>query len=145
MSIIQIRNVIDETYIVSRHVKLNRVLDYEKKIYCLTNSKKTHLTIKLKKQLFKNSFKLTLTKFIDVFIFVFELILKLIIVNHEIIVKLSQTNFIVNAKTFVITTKSIISKISSINEIITTREIIVYDDELTRTKLKKIIDQFFIL
>ena len=32
MSIIQIRNIINETYIVSRHVKLNRVLDYEKKI-----------------------------------------------------------------------------------------------------------------
>ena len=32
ISIIQIRNVIDETYIVSRYVKLNRVLDYKKKI-----------------------------------------------------------------------------------------------------------------
>ena len=30
--IIQIRNVIDETYIISRHVKLNRILDYKKKI-----------------------------------------------------------------------------------------------------------------
>ena len=29
--IIQIRNVIDEIYIISRHVKLNRVLDYEEK------------------------------------------------------------------------------------------------------------------
>ena len=32
ISIIQIRNIINETYIVSRHVKLNRVFDYEKKI-----------------------------------------------------------------------------------------------------------------
>ena len=32
MLIIQIRNVIDETYIVLRHAKLNRVLNYEKKI-----------------------------------------------------------------------------------------------------------------
>ena len=32
ISMIQIRNVIDEIYIISRHVKLNRVLDYEKRI-----------------------------------------------------------------------------------------------------------------
>ena len=31
MFMIQVRNVIDETYIISRYVKLNRVLDYEKK------------------------------------------------------------------------------------------------------------------
>ena len=33
---IQIRNIIDEVYIISRHVKLNRVLDYEKKDYYMT-------------------------------------------------------------------------------------------------------------
>ena len=32
MSIIQIRNIIDEIYIISRHVELNRIFDYKKKI-----------------------------------------------------------------------------------------------------------------
>ena len=47
--IIQIRNVIDKTYIISRYVKLSRVFHYEKKDDYITTSKNVHLTIKLKK------------------------------------------------------------------------------------------------
>ena len=145
ISMIQIRNVIVETYIVSRHVKLNRVFDYEKKNCYLTNSKNTHLIVKLEKQIFKKIFKLVLTKLVDVFIFVFELVSRMtfttIIFNE--VVEMFETNFTINV--FTSKTKSMINRISSINEIITTREIIIYDNEQTRANLKKIINQFFIL
>ena len=140
ISMIQIRNVIDETYIVSRYTKLSRVLNYEKKNYYMTTSKNAHLTIKFKKQMFKNSFKLALTKFVDVFMFVFELILNMtfttIIFNK--IVEMFEINFTISV--FTSKTKSMINRISSINEIITTREIIIYDNEKTRANLKTIID-----
>ena len=64
--IIQIRNVTNETYIISRHVKLNRVFDYEKKNCYMIISKNAYLIVKLKKQIFKISFKLTLTKLVNV-------------------------------------------------------------------------------
>ena len=64
--IIQIRNITNETYIKLRHVKLNRVFDYEKKNYYMTISKNAYLIVKLKKQIFKNSFKLTLTKLVNI-------------------------------------------------------------------------------
>ena len=115
--IIQFRNIIDKTYIVSYYVKLNRVLDYEKKNYYITTSKNAYLTIKFKKQLFRNSFKLVLTRFINIFMFVFELILNLIIASYNVVVELSQINQIFNiAKFFTIITKSIINKISSISK-----------------------------
>ena len=129
MSMIQIRNIIDETYIVSRHVKLNRVFDYEKKNYYLTNSKNVYLIVKLKKQIFKNSFKLALTKFVNVLILINELLSKLFNVNN---------NIVFNINVFAIIEFVII-------EMITSREIIIYNNDQTRCQLEKIIDQFFIL
>ena len=85
---IQIRNIIEKIYIISRHVKLNRILDYKKKDYYLTNSKNIYLTIKSKKQIFRNFFNLVLTKLINVFIFVFELIFNLIIASYYFIIEL---------------------------------------------------------
>ena len=145
MSIIQIRNIIDEIYIVLRHVKLNRVFDYKKKNCYLTNSKNVYLIVKFKKQIFKNSFKLTLTKLVDVFMLVFELLSRItfttIIFNE--IVEMFKINFTISV--FTSKTKSMINWISSINKIITTREIIIYNNEQTRTNLKTIINQFLTL
>ena len=133
MLIIQMRNVIDEMYIISRHVKLNRVLDYEKKNYYLANSKNAHLTIKSKKQIFRNSFKLLLIDFANFLLLIFELILKLVNINQKLIVELSQVNHIFTTTKFVII------------EIVTSRDIIIYDNEYTRRQLKQIIDQFLTL
>ena len=121
---IQIRNIIDETYIISRHVKLNRVLDYKKKNYYITTSKNVHLTIKFKKQLFKKIFKLTLIDLTNVSILIDDLIFILFIVNNKIVF---------NINVFVVIEFVII-------EMITSREIIIYNDDQTRCQLKKIID-----
>ena len=110
ISIIQIRNIIDETYIVSRHVKLNHVLDYEKKDCYLINSKNVYLIVKLKKQVFKNLFKLALTKFVNVLILLNELIFNLFNVN----------NVVFNINVFVVIEFVII-------KMITLRKIIIYD------------------
>ena len=83
--IIQIRNIIDETYIISRYVKLSRVLDYEKKNYYMTTSKNAHLIVKSKKQIFKNSFKLVLTKFVNVSMLIDELILNLVTIVNNVV------------------------------------------------------------
>ena len=153
ISIIQIRNVINETYIISRYVKLNRVFDYEKNNYYMTTLKNAHLIVKFKKQIFKKKFKLILTKFVNVFIFVFELIFNVIfttIIFNEII-KMFEISFITNnnvvfeINVFTSKTKFMINRILSINEIITTREIIIYNNKQTRARLKTIIDRFFIL
>ena len=121
--IIQIRNIINETYIISRHVKLSRVFDYEKKNYYITTSKNAHLIVKLKKQIFKNSFKLILTKLVNVSILVNELILNLSTINNNVVF---NTN--------VITIKFVII------EMIISREIIIYNNEKTRCQLNKTID-----
>ena len=134
---IQVRNAINETYIISRHVKLNRVLDYEKKNYYITTSKNAHLIVKFKKQIFKNLFKLVLTKLVDVFMFVFELILNVTfttIIFNEII-EMLKINFIINnnvvfeINVFTSKTKFMTNRVLSINEIIKTREIIIYDNK----------------
>ena len=96
--------------------------------------------MKLKKQIFKNSFKLVLTKLVDVFMLVFELKLNMthttIIFNE--VVKVFEVNFIIDV--FTTKTKSMINRISSINEIIITRKIIIYNNEKTRVNLKTIIN-----
>ena len=128
ISMIQIRNVIDEIYIISRHAKLNRVLDYEKKNCYKTTQKNVYLIIKLKKQIFKNSFKLTLTKLVNVLILVDELILNLLTISNNVVFNTSVT-----------ITKFVII------EMIISREIIIYNNEKTRCQSEKIIDQFFTL
>ena len=94
----------------------------------MTTSKNAHLIVKLKKQIFKNSFKLTLTKLVNVSILVDELILNLSTINNNVIFNTSVT----------------IIKLVII-EIIISREIIIYNSETIRCQLKKIIDQFFTL
>ena len=126
--IIQIRNIINKTYIVSRYVKLNRVFDYEKRNYYIITQKNIYLIIKLKKQIFKNLFKLVLTKLVNVLMLIDELILNLSTANNNVIFNTS-----------VIITKFVII------EIIISREIIIYNNEKTSYQLKKIIDQFFTL
>ena len=153
MLIIQTRNVINKIYIISRHVKLNRVFDYEKKNYYITTSKNAYLIVKLKKQIFKNLFKLILAKFVDVFMFVFELLFNIIFtiiifsknINMFEINFTTNNNVVFNINVFTTNIKSIINRISLINEITTTREIIIYNNKQTRTKLKIIIDKFFTL
>ena len=95
----------------------------------MTTSKNAHLTIKLKKQLFRNFFKLTLIDLTSVSMLIDDLILILFIVNN---------NVVSNINVFVIIEFVII-------EMITSREIIIYNNDQTRCELKKIIDQFFIL
>ena len=95
----------------------------------MTTSKNAYLTIKFKKQLFKNSFKLTLIDLTNVSILINDLIFILFIVNN---------NVVFNINVFVVIEFVII-------EIITSREIIIYDDDQIRCQLKKIIDQFFVL
>ena len=114
ISIIQIRNIINEIYISSRHVKLNQVFNYEKKNCYIITQKNAHLIIKFKKQIFKNSFKLALTKLVNVLILIDELIFTLFIVNNNVVV--------FNINVFVVIEFVII-------EIITSREIIIYDDD----------------
>ena len=46
MSIIQIRNVTSKIVIIFRHVKLKRIMNYEKKNCYLTSFENVHLTIK---------------------------------------------------------------------------------------------------
>ena len=130
---IQICNIIDETYIISRHVKLNRVLDYEKKDCYMTTSKNAHLIVKSKKQIFKNSFKLVLTKFVNVSMLIDELILNLVTIVN---------NVVFDIENFDTTTKSIFSRISLISEIVTSRDIIIYENNHAQSQLKQIIDQF---
>ena len=125
MFIIQIHNIIDETYIISRHVKLNRVLDYKKKNYYMTTLKNVHFIIKFKKQIFRNFFKLTLIDLTNISILVNDLILNLFIINH---------NVVFNTSVYIV-----------IIEIATSRDIIIYENENTRAQLKKIIDLFSIL
>ena len=81
-----------------------------------------------------------MTKFIDVFMFVFELIFRMrfTIIIFNKVVKVFEINFIINV--FTSKTKSMINRILLISEIITTREIIIYDNEQTRANLKTIID-----
>ena len=95
----------------------------------MTTSKNAHLTIKLKKQLFRNSFKLTLIDLTNISILIDNLIFILFIVNN---------NVVFNINVFVVIEFVII-------EMITSREIIIYNDDRTRCQLKKIIDQFSIL
>ena len=133
---IQIRNIINKTYIISRHIKLNYVLDYEKKNCYMTTSKNAYLTIKLKKQIFKNSFKLILTKLVNVSMLIDELTLNLTTIINNVVFDIDVFNT---------TTKLIANRISLISEIITLRNIIIYKNELTRNQLKQIIDQFFTL
>ena len=116
ISMIQIRNVINKTYIISRHVKLSCVFDYEKKNCYITTSKNVYLTIKFKKQIFKNSYKLTLIDLINVSILINELIFILFIVNN---------NIVFNINVFVVIEFVII-------EMITSCEIIIYNHNQTR-------------
>ena len=98
-------------------------------------------------------FKLALTKFVDVFIFVFELIFNIIFITiiFNKIIKVFKINFTINnnvvliINVFTSKTKSMINQKTSISEIITTREIIIYNNEKTRVNLKTIIDQFFLM
>ena len=102
----------------------------------MTTSKNVYLTIKLKKQIFENSFKLILTKLVNLSILIDELILNLITIVD---------NVVFNVDVFDIMTKSIVNRISLINKIITSRDIIIYENKLTRNQLKQIIDQIFTL
>ena len=93
----------------------------------MTTQKNAHLIVKLKKQIFKNSFKLILTKLINVLMLVDELILNLSTINNNVV-------FNTNVTTKFVTIKMTIS-----------REIIIYDNQKTRCQLEKIIDQFLTL
>ena len=93
------------------------------------------MIIKLKKQKFKNSFKLALTKFVNVFIFVFELIFNITFttITFNKIIEIFKVNFTINnnviltINVFTLKTKSMINRKTLINEIITTHEIIIYN------------------
>ena len=95
----------------------------------MINSKNDHLIVKLKKQIFKKKFKLILIKLVNVFIFVFELISRIsfTIIIFNKVVEMFEINFTINV--FTLKTKSIINQISSINEIIIVREIIIFDNK----------------
>ena len=87
-------------------------------------------------------------KFVDVFILVFELIVNVtfttIIFNK--IIKVFKINFIINNNivfefsVFTSKTKFMINRVLLTHEIIATREIIIYNNEQTRAKMKTIID-----
>ena len=119
MSMIQIRNVTSKIVIIFRHVKLKRIMNYEKKNCYLTSFENVHLTIKSKKIMFKNSFKL---------IFVNLIVAIVYFANSTFLFMISIfVDFIVESKF----------------ETITFRKIIIYNDSIIRVKLKKIINKFF--
>ena len=119
MSMIQIRNVTSKIVIIFRHVKLKRIMNYEKKNCYLTSFENVHLTIKSKKIMFKNLFKLTLVDLIVAIVY---------FANSTFLFIISIfVNFIAKSKF----------------ETITFRKIIIYNDSATRVKLKKIINKFF--
>ena len=88
----------------------------------MTTSKNAYLIIKLKKQVSRNSFKLTLIDLINVSMLIDELILNLFTINN---------NVVFNTSVYIV-----------IIEIATSRDIIIYENENARDQLKKIIDQF---
>ena len=119
ISMIQIRNVTSKIVIIFRHVKLKRIMNYEKKNCYLTSFENVHLTIKSKKIMFKNLFKLT---FVDLIVAI------VYFANSTFSFMISIfVDFIVKSKF----------------ETITFRKIIIYNDSIIRVKLKKIINKFF--
>ena len=138
INMIQIRNATHKTIIIFRHVKLKRVMNYEKKDCYLTLSNDAHLTIKSKKQIFKNLFKLALANLVTIVMYIdmiqqwsFSIITTKIVttnifdVQHIIVIIVSE------AKSFL-----------SIMKTIFFRKIIIYENEVIRVKLKTIIDRF---
>ena len=100
-----------------------------KKNYYIIILKNAYLIIKFKKQIFKNSFKLVLIKFVNVLILIDELMLNQIIINNYIV-----NNNIVLKVIILIIIELIIIKI------VTSREITIYENDYICYQLKKIID-----
>ena len=128
---IQMRNVINEIIVILRHAKLNRILNYEKKNCYQTSSKNVHLIVKSKKHVFKNFFKLI---FVDLII-----VAMLIEIVHHSSISVAVSEIVnVRQKIFVVFNDKM-----SVMKIVTFRDITIYDDELTRVKLKIVTKQFF--
>ena len=138
MSMMQIRNVITKAIIISRHAKLERVLNYEKKDCYLTLSNDAHLVVKSKKQVFKNSFKLVLVDLVTAVMYI-DLIRQS---PSSVITAEIATRNIFNVSHFTITAVSKTKPFLSIMKAIFPRGIIIYKNEVTRAKFEIIIDRF---
>ena len=138
MSMMQIRNVITKAIIIFRHAKLGRVLNYEKKNCYLTSSNDAHLAVKSKKQIFKNSFKLILVDLVTVVMYI-DLIRQS---PFSVITAKIVTANIFSVSHFTITVASEAKSFLSIMKTVFSRNIIIYENEVTRIKLETIIDRF---
>ena len=162
INFVQIRNATTESVVLSKHVKLERIQDYEKKDYYLAASKNTHLVAKLRKT-FKNLFRLTLTivmrdivvltsivnqAFSNFIIFTLDFVTSYHINSNNLTISIfdcqatsSSTISISNSMTnyhF-----DVVSTTSRDMKSITHRDITIYDDSKTRRRLEQITNIYF--